>query len=535
MSHTCGNSTPTNQSRRRFLQKSSATLAALALTPSGLFAANGPGQPAIVTTPSGKLRGETVTAVGSGPAVRVFRGVPFAEPPIGPLRFRPTVPVKPWKGVREATTFGAAAIQPGNPALTQSEDCLYLNIWAPSGNGTGNGPYPVYVWIHGGAYIGGDSFAPIFDGTEFARNGIVLVTVAYRLGVFGFMNLEPLLGPSYSDSANNALRDLIASLEWVHHNIAAFGGDPARVTIGGESSGAKATAALMAIPQAARLFRSAISESGGGERVLTLAEAAEVAHAYGALWRSNHPVSANAFDDLLTAPPATLMATQARLIATFSRHFPFRSEIGHSFLPKRPVDLIATGSSAGRRLLIGTNRDESASFIGPHPHLDPTNRDLGNLDLSTFNKVFARYKSIYPNLSDEQLRIRAVSAEEYWVPSVRLAEAHTHSGGSTWMYRLDYAKPSGPMVSEAYHALDLSLVWQKLDAIEQADPNAAPLSNAMHQAWVAFIQGNTPAAPTLPTWPKFDLNTRATMIFAPHPHVEERPQEAELQLWNGLL
>src|ERR1700736_3053650 len=231
MSHTCGNSTPTNQSRRRFLQKSSATLAALALTPSGLFAANGPGQPAIVTTPSGKLRGETVPAVGSDPAIRIFRGVPFAEPPIGPLRFRPPVPVKPWKGVREATTFAAAAIQPGESTIPRSEDCLYLNIWAPSGNG----PFPVFVWIHGGAFIGGHSFAPIFDGAEFARNGIVLVTVAYRLGIFCFLDLEPLLGPSYADSGNNALRDLTASLEWVHRNIAAFGGDPARVTVGGES------------------------------------------------------------------------------------------------------------------------------------------------------------------------------------------------------------------------------------------------------------------------------------------------------------
>jgi para-nitrobenzyl esterase len=518
-----------SHTRRRFLQQSTATLAALTLTPSHLFAAT----ETILTTPSGKLRGETIGALSTNPAIRIFRGIPFAQPPIGPLRFRPPVPIKPWSGIRNATTFAAAAMQPDDPGVTHSEDCLYLNVWAP----TGPGPFPVFVWIHGGGYTNGRSFAPIFDGAEFARNGIVLVSVAYRLGVFGFLDLEPLLGPTYADSANNAMRDLTLSLEWVHHNIAAFGGDPNRVTVGGESAGAKATAALMAIPQAAALFQSAISESGGGERINTLAQAAEVAHQYGDLWRTKHPSTSTSttFNDLLTADPAALIETEVRLIDTSTRHFPFRSEVGSPFLPKRPVDIVAAGSSTGKRLLIGTNRDESAAFIGPHPTADPTRRDLGNLDLDTFNQVFAKYKSLYPDMTDSQLRIRAVTAEEYWVPSVRLAEAHTRAGGSTWMYRLDYTKPSGPQAGEAYHALDLSFVWQKPDAIEQADPTAAPLALQIHQAWVAFIQGNAPAAPALPTWPQYQPDTRATMILAPQPHVEENPNNAELQLWDGVL
>ncbi len=520
-----------SQSRRRFLQQTSATLAAFALHPSALFASGTPGKPALVSTPLGKLRGETVGALSTGPAVRIFRGVPFAQPPIGPLRFRPTLPAKPWKGIRDATAFAPAAIQPQDPGVAHSEDCLYLNIWAPSGPG----PFPVFVWIHGGGFTNGRSFAPMFDGSEFARQGIVLVSVAYRLGVFGFMDLEPLLGPSYADSGNNALRDLTASLQWVHNNIAAFGGDPTRVTVGGESAGAKATAALMAIPQAASLFQSAISESGGGERINTIPQATAVAHQYGDLWRSKHPASTSSFDDLLTASPADLIDAQNDLVAASNRHFPFRSEVGHNFLPSRPVTIIATSAATGKRLLIGTNRDESAAFLGPHPTADPTNRDLGNIDLATFNEVFAKYKSIYPNLTDEQLRIRAVTAEEYWVPSVRLAQAHTRAGGSTWMYRLDYTKPSGPFAGEAYHALDLSLVWQKPDNIEQADPAAAPLALQMHQAWVAFIQGNAPTAPTLPSWPRFHPDTRSTMIFAPNAHVEEKPFEAELQHWHGVL
>ena len=523
--------TPTNtyshtQSRRRFLQQSTATLAALTLTPSHLFAATEtPGHPTILATPSGKLRGEIKDSL------RIFRGIPFAQPPIGPLRFRPPLPIKPWSGIRNATTFAPAAPQPDDPGVTHSEDCLYLNVWAP----TGPGPFPVFVWIHGGGYTNGRSFDPLFDGARFARNGIVFVSVAYRLGALGFLDLEPLLGPTYADSANNATRDLTLALQWVHHNIAAFAGDPTRVTVGGESAGAKATAALMAIPAAASLFQSAISESGGGERINTLAQAAEVAHQYGQLWRTQHPSASPNFHDLLTASPADLLHAQTALIATSDRHFPFRAEVGSTFLPQRPVDLVAAGSFQHKRLLIGTNRDENALFLGPHPPADPTSSNLGNLDLDTFNHVFAKYKSLYPDMTDSQRRIRAVSAEEYWVPSVRLAEAQTQAHGPTWMYRLDYAKPSGPMAGQAYHSLDLSLVWQTPDPIEAADPTAAPLALQMHQAWVNFILGNDPTAPTLPPWPTYNLETRATMILADQPHIEDNPNQPELQLWNSTL
>ncbi|MCU1323101.1 MAG: Carboxylesterase type [Acidobacteriaceae bacterium] len=512
-------------SRRQFVRNGSATLAALALAPSSAFAA----EPALVTTPSGKLRGEAADGL------RIFRGIPFAAPPVGAQRFRPPVPIKPWKGIREATLFAPAAIQPDQPAIPQSEDCLYLNIWAPKGKG----PYPVFVWIHGGGFTGGHAFAPIFDGSAFAHQDIILVTVPYRLGVFGFMDLGPLLGPSYDGSANNAMRDLIASLEWIHANIAAFGGDPARITVGGESAGAKATAAMMALPQSSRLFQSAISESGGGERVLTRTQAADVAHTFGDLWRSSHPDAhpgaPSDFKDLLTAAPTDLIATQTKVIAASKLHFPFRAQVGDAFLPARPVDLIAARTNPGKRLLIGTNRDESALFIGAQPSHDPTSRDLGNISLARFNEAFARYSTVYPDMPEAQRRIRAVTAEEYWVPSVRLADAHSRSGGATWMYRLDYTKPSGPMVDESYHSLDISFVWQKLDAIEKDDPAAAPLGLAIHQAWVAFIQGKAPTAPGLPDWPQYDANSRPTMVLSPHSHVEQKPFDQELHLWDSIL
>jgi para-nitrobenzyl esterase len=511
-----------NTTRRSFLQQGTAAAAALVLHSATLFASS---TDTVVSTPSGKLRGEIADNI------RIFRGVPFAEPPIGPLRFRAPVPAKRWKGTRAATAFSAAPFQPNQPKILQSEDCLYLNLWAP----TGKGPFPVFVWIHGGGYTGGQSFAPIFDGTVFAQQGILVVTVAYRLGVFGFMDLAPLLGPSYADSANNALRDLTTALEWVHANVAAFGGDPTRVTVGGQSAGAKATAALMAIPQAARLFQSAISESGGGERVLTLDQATDIAHTYGSLWRDTHPQAASSFSDLLTASPASLIATQSRVIAASKLHFPFRPETGGPLLSKRPTDLVAASSSTGKRLLIGTNRDESASFIGPHPATDPTSQDLGNLDLTRFNQVFAQYAALYPDMPESQRRIRAVTAEEYWVPSVRLADAFSRTGGDTWMYRLDYAEATGAQAGEAHHSLELGLVWEKLDRIEANDPAAPPLSQQLHQAWVAFIQGQAPTAPNLPSWTKYNPDTRPTMILSAQSHIEDKPNDAELQLWSSVL
>ncbi len=506
-------------SRRAFL--SSAALAALAVRTSPLHAL-APVSPFTLHTPLGPLQGEE-----SG-GVRVFRGVPFAEPPIGSLRFRPTVGVKPWTKPRDATRFAAAAMQPGASTIPHSEDCLYLNVWAPAAKG----PHPVYLWIHGGGFTGGYSFAPIFDGTELARQGIVCVTVAYRLGVFGFLDLGPLLGSEYDDSANNALRDLITALEWVRQNIEAFGGNPSLVTIGGQSAGAKLTDVLMGVPSARPLFHQMISESGGAERVSTLAQSRAVSEGYGRLWRANtgKPLSA-----LATAPPAELIAVQRQFTRHWPHHFPLRMEIGGSLLPRLPVETIAAGSSRGKRQLIGTNRDESAAFIGPHPEHNADAANLGNMQPSRFLQVYREYAKIYPKMTVEDRRIRALTAEEYWVPSVRAAQAHVKGGGDAWMYRLDFHEGSGRLGAFAFHSLELRLVWDHpLRTVANASAEAK-LATQMHESWCAFLRGHAPAAAGVPEWPQYTLPDRRTMIFNTRNHVESQPQEAELQLWKGVL
>ncbi len=470
----------------------------------------------VVRTKSGVLRGEM-----AGDA-RVFRGVPFAEAPVGALRFRPPVKGKAWTGERAATEFAAAAMQPGGGTFSQSEDCLYLNVWAPKGKG----PFPVFVWIHGGGFTGGRSFDPVQDGAKFANAGIVCVTVAYRLGVFGFLDFEPLLGASYAGSANNGLRDVIASLAWVKENIGAFGGDAARVTIGGESAGAKLADILMGVPSAEGLFHQVISESGGAERIAPRANALKVGKGFGEVWGKG---------DLLTADPKALIEAQTSFMKTWPQHFPLRAEIDGVLIPRLPVETIAAGSTKGKRLLIGTNREESASFIGPHPAKDPGAGDLGNLPVGTFDEVYAKYAGLYPEMSVEGRRIRATTAEEYWIPSMRALDAHVRGGGKAWDYRVDFFETTGRLKDYAYHSLETPMIWDKpRESVGNAVAEAS-LSGQMHAAWVAFIQGETPAAAGLPVWPAYRSDTRDTMIFDTTSRIEAKPQEAEMRLWDGLL
>jgi para-nitrobenzyl esterase len=487
-------------SRRRFVVGCAAVMGQVGLSGAGLAQS---GAAARVKTPNGVLRGETVRGV------QVFRGVPFAEAPVGELRFRPPVKAKRWTGERDAVRFAAAAMQAGTEKMVTSEDCLYLNVWTPEVRPAKG--LPVLVWIHGGGYTGGNSFSASTDGAVFARDGVVCVTIAYRLGVFGFLEVEPLLGASYAGSANNGLRDVMMALEWVQDNIAAFGGDPGRVTVGGQSAGAKMTDTLLGVPGARGLFGRAISESGGAERINTKAAAAAVGESFGAAWGKRSVTAASAKE---------LVEAQVTFVAAAKEHFPLRPVVDGIEVPRLPLETIAGGATKGKALLIGTCREESASFLGPHPAKDPTAADLGNM----------RYQEVYPELTVEQRRIRAVTAEEYWVPSIRVADAHVRAGGRAWMYEVTLKDPVGRLKGYARHTLEAGLVWGlPEDASEDA------LSAELHEAWVKFIQGEDPAAAGLPRWANYGAGERQTMMIDVTCRVERRPQEAELKLWDGFL
>jgi para-nitrobenzyl esterase len=506
---------PHSLTRRQFLHGASLT----ALTLLGVRSlADADAAPTVVSTPSGQLSG-----LMSGGA-RAFLGVPFAQPPVGPLRFKPPIKAAPWTGVRDATQFGPEAMQPG-AGHQKSEDCLYLNVWAPESPG----PHPVFLWVHGGGFTGGGTADPLFNGSRFARNGIVCVTTAYRLGVFGFLDAEELLGQNYAGSGNNGLIDIMAALQWIQDNIAAFGGDPSRVTVGGESAGAKLTDILMGVPVAQGLFHQAVSQSGGAERVSPEKAAGALADRYAAIWKQQTGMDSTA---LAGAPADLLITAQEELLRTWPQHFPLRPEVDGITLPRLPVETVAAGNTRGKRLLIGTNRDESALFIGPHP-TGAKASDLGNISLDAFEKVFANYQTVYPSLTPEQLLIRAVTAEEYWVPSTRLLQAHLLGGGDAWLYRFDCAPSSGEYAGFAYHSFDLGFVWESKHVLP--DPVEGPLARTMHLAWAAFIHGRSPSAPQLPAWPQYTQSNHATMILNAQSDVEIDPQKSELALWQGVM
>jgi para-nitrobenzyl esterase len=288
----------------------------------------------------------------------------------------------------------------------------------------------------------------------------------------------------------------------------------------------------MGVPSAQPLFHQMISESGGAERVWTRAQSKTVTLGFGDIWRT---LSGREPSTVLNAPADLLIKAQKQFIAAWPQHFPLRCQIDGSLVPLRPVESITAGSSRGKRLLIGTNRDESALFIGPHPEKDPVAADLGNMLSEKFAPVFKKYREVYPQMTDDQLRIRAVTAEEYWIPSMRAADAHLKGGGSAWMYRLDFSETSGFLRGYAFHSLDVRLVWNRPSLLAVNATAEAGLARQMYQAWIAFLRGETPAAPGIPAWPEYDSSTRPTMIFDTQNHVEFKPEDAELRLWDGVL
>ena len=466
--------------------------------------------------------------------LRVFRGVPFARPPVGPRRFRAPEPPEPWRGVRDAGAFAPASMQPtaGGPVpgmarSPSSEDSLYLNVWAP----LDPGPHPVFVWIHGGREVVGGTDDPLYDGAALATRGIVVVTVAYRLGAFGFMALDQFLGPDFAGSGNNALRDQVAALRWVQAEIAAFGGDPRRVTVGGESSGGLDVAALAAIEGAAGLFGSLILESCFGGRPSHSPAEAEAVTIEVLAHLGIAP--ADAAEVLETSAPQLLAAQAATLAA---EPFPFRPVIDDVVLSRSGAEAFREGLAAGVPILIGTNRNEYDLFAGHLPPADPTAALMTNVeDEAVAEEIAVAYRAHYPALADRERRLRLMSAEEHWIPSIRLAESQVAAGGSAWMYRFDWQPTDGPMANlRAAHTMELPFVFGTYDALPGGgltgtSPDRPALAEKMGDAWARFISDADPG------WPRFEQAERATMIFDRRSEVRSDPDGDERRLWDGIL
>ncbi|MGH3562207.1 MAG: carboxylesterase/lipase family protein, partial [Mycobacterium sp.] len=338
--------------------------------------------------------------------VRRWRSIPYARPPVGPLRFRAPQPAEPWPGVRHCHGFTNCPpqqrrytmIAPGKYQPT-GEDCLTLNVVAPKA--TGPDPLPVMVFIHGGGYILGSSATPLYDGAALARRGCVYVSVNYRLGALGCLDLSSLSTPGITLESNLYLRDLVLALRWVRENIAGFGGNPANVTIFGESAGAHIVATLLAVPAAEGLFARAIAESPASGMVRSPDMAAELASRFAELLGVRNSDAAH---ELLRASPAELLAAQDRLVAEGVRKivgaFPLGPVFGDDVLPLDPVEAMRRGAAHRVPLIVGSNAEEGRLFTR-FLRLLPTNEPmieavLAKTDAAARDRITAAYPD-YPD------------------------------------------------------------------------------------------------------------------------------------------
>ncbi|HEX4713524.1 MAG TPA: carboxylesterase/lipase family protein [Ktedonobacteraceae bacterium] len=506
----------------------------------------------IVETQYGRVRG-----AGLGP-VLVWRGLPYARPPVGALRFRPPQPPEPWSGVRDATIAGPIAPQPpflvANGSLEvempepQNEDCLYLNIWAPRPDARKR---PVMVWLHGGAFINGSGSQSDYDGASFAEQGdLILVTLNYRLGVLGFLYLEELLGEASDSSGNYGLLDQIAALRWIRENIAAFGGDPANITLFGESAGAISIALLLAMPAARGLFQRAILESGPVGSVQEKKSATDRSEQFlETLGLETHELA-----KLQALPWKEVLAAQSQWLRR-NRLDGAQPVLDGKNLPETPLQAIARGTAQEVAILIGTNRDEVRLFT------DTITGEKGEASLpvtaisTEFRKnvlkilrVYSKSKLFFwrtlvrstlkiPDKGLHALQLEVITDYAARIPSIRLAEQQVRQGGPVWMYRFDW--PSPHLQFGACHGLELPFVWNKLASASLGpllgENPPSNLARQMHASWIAFARTGHPNIPDLPSWPAYDLEQRATMIFHNTCQVIDDPQAAERQIWDGLI
>jgi para-nitrobenzyl esterase len=495
---------------------------------------------AIVDTRSGKIQGLEQNGI------HVFRGIPYAAPPVGRRRWKAPEREAAWDDVRDATEFSAMAAQGefmldqmlGGIERPRSEDALYLNVFTP---GLDDGRRPVMVWIHGGAFMFGEGATPWYDGTAFATRGdVVVVTINYRLGSFGFLHLSDLFGDEVAGSGNVGLLDQVAALGWVRDCIEQFGGDPDRVTIFGESAGAGSVATLLGMPAAQGLFNAAIPESGAASWFATTEHATEIAKVIiDALG-----VAPGDLDALYAKTTDEIIAAQASVgLETDANGLPFQPVVDGVALPQPALDAIAAGSAAGVRLLVGTNKDEMTLFS----LMDPT---LGTLDETAMRERISRYwgdagideffntyKDLQPGASLQEMWIAIATDALFRIPAIRLAE-HQLPHAAVWSYLFTWESPVFGGVLKSTHALEIPFVF---DTLEQpggelftgTGPERAAIARRMHDAWIAFARDGAPGHAAIPEWPQYDTDRRATMRIDETWEVLDDPMAQTRRLWDG--
>jgi para-nitrobenzyl esterase len=489
----------------------------------------------VVSTRQGFVRGRIEDGVA------VFKGIPYAAPPTGARRLRPPVAHAAWSG--ERTTFDYGPTAPRNPypppfdqilrePVVAGDDYLNLNVWTPD---PATVDLPVMVWIHGGGFTNGTGATPAYDGCRFACDGVVLVTINYRLGAEGFLRLR-------GGHPNLGIQDQVAALRWVQDNIRGFGGDPSLVTIFGESAGGMSVATLMAMPSAKGLFRRAIAQSGAGQSVLE-PEAAEQIAEWLAARLSVAPTweafSGLAIDAVLGAQRELVIAARAASAdpgrpQTGLPRLPFAPCIDGQLLPGRPPDMIRAGSSNTVELLVGTNLDEQNLWLVPTGAIDRLDREDFMRAAEAYGlppgPALGAYRAGRPGASLAELFAALTTDAAFRIPAIRAAEAQLAGGGRAWMY--EFAWPSSQFGGRlgACHALEIGFVFDNLARGRSAlngDQPPQELASAMHTAWVRFASTGEPG------WPEYCLPQRTTMRYWPGTECVDDPRGPERELWEG--
>jgi para-nitrobenzyl esterase len=495
----------------------------------------------IASTANGKIQGLDKDGVLQ------FRGIRYATAE----RFRAPQPAGPWDGIYDATAFGPPA--PQNPSPLESmlsappvegnEDCLFLNVYTPA---VDDGARPVMVWIHGGAFTAGQGSTPWYNGSHLASQGdVVVVTINYRLGTFGFLHVDGVLGSGFEGSGNNGIRDQIAALRWVKDNIAAFGGDPDHITIFGESAGGMSVGTLLGTPGVTELLTGAIAQSGAADHAKSVADAEQVTN----IILDTLTINESGAELLLALPVDDLLRAQleasTRLTEVTGLGLPFSPVIDGVVLPEAPIDAIRAGSAANVSLLAGTTAEEWKLFhvmeraAGPmeDAHL------LRRLEKQVGDRagdVIATYRDDSPGASNDDLWTAIATDWVFRIPAVRLLEAQSAHQPSTYSYVFTYKSTAFDGALGAAHAVEIPFAFDNVDRrgvsffLGAIEDGTRALSTAVSRAWTAMAHDGTPGHDGIPAWPAYSETSRQVMELGPSIRVLDDPGSGPRQIWAEL-
>lgn len=475
-----------------------------------------------------------------------YRAIPYAQAPTGALRFAPPRPATQWPGVRDCADFGPACAQlvvPDGPEIgaeLQDEDALSLNVWTP---GIGGPARPVMVWIHGGALIEGSARNPWYNGARLAASGqVVVVSIQYRLGVFGFLNLAGIGGEAFADSGNAGLLDQVAALRWVRENIAAFGGDAGNVTIFGESAGGASVLLLMHMPAARGLFHKAIAQSPSPQFGRLPDRSAAIAQQLLQL------AGVASVSDLQALSTQQLLDAQQALMHSGLGPDAFWPTRGTPALPLHAVTAAATGAVAAVPLVLGTTLDELCYwteleglplFDRPQALWRTQLADVAGNRLDAVEQAYA-----HAHLPDEaearrQQRLQLLGDLNFRLPCIRVAESLSRGGRAVWMYLFTYRSTATDARHDSAHAMELPFLFGNLDAplVESftgCGPGRTVLQANLQQAWTSFAHHGQPQVPGLGAWPRYDTGRRTTLDLNIDCHFRDDPLAAQRRVWADV-